>query len=161
MGGKLSKSITRYQMEYYQSIYSKQSATKWAVSLSKVLLNILHGLFMTRNTFVHSNFQGVLSLNTFSQLHKYIKAQLDLVKEGLPKEDDYLLIETWESLSYQPIAEQQAWLCTISLSSYNKNKQIPSKSPCWPDPPPRATSVPITRPKFKRRHHKYNRISKR
>ena len=104
MEGKFSKVLGDYQAEYYRSISSRRSASRWTSRLSKYLLMFLHNMWKCRNTFVHPIVDGGLSPEAYAVLQEDINTQLHLGTTRLPRNDHYLFKETLTSLNENSIA---------------------------------------------------------
>jgi hypothetical protein len=91
MEGMISKEMRAIQYEFYHTLGSRLSSTRWAKGLILKLLETTHGQWIYRNIQIHDDVAGTQATLRKEAILKEIEKQMELGDDGLLKEDHWML----------------------------------------------------------------------
>jgi hypothetical protein len=94
------------------SLPSRQSITKWGISLIKALLSVTHRQWLFRNADVHHRFDG-LTMHGHNLLSLRIYELLETSPGDLLPVHRYLLQQDFSQLGTADTIQQQIWVATM------------------------------------------------
>ena len=116
MEGKVSRTWQQIQSDYYHSIKSKCSASKWAMGLVTTLLSMTHSQWTHRNNILHARDAQGLWLKEGQELDMAITLQFQSGFEGLHPNDYHLIKWGKDRVSQMTGPGKLSWLSSIHIA---------------------------------------------
>lgn len=116
MDGKLSHRWQQLQADYYASIHSRCSASKWAAGLVANILTVTHSQWLHRCSILHERDAQGLKLADSQALAAAIQEQFHLGLDGLTARDHHYLTRGQDVVNALLADNKQAWLSGIRIA---------------------------------------------
>ena len=116
MEGMISKEVLGIQAEFTAVGEGSMTTNNWAKGLAIKLLETTHGQWLYRNVVVHDTVGGLKATQRKQELQAEIERQIEQGREGLDKQDRYLLEINLEDLEKSSGEEQYYWMISIQAA---------------------------------------------
>ena len=115
--GEVSRTWRQIQSDYYHSIASKRSASKWAMGLVTTLLSMTHSQWTHHNNILHARDAQGLQLKEGQELDMVaITLQFQSGLEGLHPKDYHLIERGKDRVSRMTGPGKLSWLSSIRIA---------------------------------------------
>ena len=104
------------QDEHYSSIGSRRSSSKWAASLATQLLELVHAMWLFRNSILHERDRQGLKRADALALENAIREEFALGTSGLARRDHHYIRRGRDDVNALSADDKQAWLQGIQLA---------------------------------------------
>ena len=120
MEGMVTSRIRTTQQAFWRRCSWRGNVDKWIQTLMVKLMECTHGQWLYRNVMVHDRWNGTVNRLRKEELLKEIETQMEMEKDDLLPEDQYLLEINLGDIQQSSGDREEYWLMAVKAARVAK-----------------------------------------